>query len=182
MFSAFKGNTSNYKGKMNAKPKDKCKKCGKLGHTASECRSGTVCTTCGKPGHTATSCISKPCSHCGKHYPKSAKHDYVSCSGNAGSGAFLGSVCKMNNDSTDMDTNMNVDNISVHSDDKYVDNDNMEVDNNFSVNNIQIVGDKDDYNYMLTDSLYNAPDDSCDNTCFQSNSEPPTTVKQGRTK
>jgi len=71
----------------------------------------------------------------------------------------------MNNDSADMDTIMNVDNNSVHSDDQYVDNNNIEVDNSFSVNAIQIVGDA-----------------TAHNTCFQSNSEPPTTVKQGRTK
>ena len=156
---------------------------------ATECRCGTVCTNCDKPGHTASNCISKPCLHCGKHYPKSAEHDYVSCSGNAGSGAFLGSVCKVNNDSSDTDTNTNVDNNSVHSDDTYVDNNNGEIGNNFSVNNIQIIGDIDDYNYMYTHSLHNvpddkhAPDDSCDNTClFQSNSETQTTAKQGRAK
>jgi hypothetical protein len=88
--------------------------------------------------------MSKPCRHCGKHYPKSANHDVDSCSGNAGIGAFLSNICREINNSAD--TTMNVDDRSVHSDDEYVDNDNMQADP--SVNAIQIVGD--DYSYMRT--------------------------------
>jgi len=66
----------------------------------------------------------------------SANHDYESCSGNAGSGAFLGNICREISNSAD--TTMNVDDQSVPSDDQYVDNDNMQVDPSF--NAIQIAG------------------------------------------
>ena len=135
-FKSFDGKKPDYEGKFNAKSQDKCRNCGKIGHKVDGCRSGANCTTCGKGGHTAAVCMSKPCPHCGKHYPRSANHDYESCSGNAGSGAFLGNICREISNSAD--TTMNVDDQSVHSYDQYVDNDNMRVDP--SVNAIQIAG------------------------------------------
>jgi len=69
-----------------------------------------------------------PVGNCGKHYPKSANHDYDYCFGNAGNGAFLGNMCRVIDNSADMGIIMNVDDKSVHSDDQYVDDDNMQVD------------------------------------------------------
>ena len=84
---------------------------------------------------------------------KNTVGNYDFCYGNAHSGAFLGNVRRVINDSADQDASINVYNNCVHSDEQYVDHNSMQVDNAFSVNAIQIVGDKDDYSYMLTDCL-----------------------------